>query len=35
MIHRIDAEDGVERVIIERQFGIRVRHGKDYPISLI
>ena len=35
MIHRIDAENRVERVIIERQRGIRIRHGKGYPISLI
>jgi hypothetical protein len=35
MVHRIDAKDGVERIIIERQSGIGVRDFERYPISLI
>jgi hypothetical protein len=35
MIHRVDANDRVEGVIIERQWGIGVRDFKCYPISLI
>src|SRR5438132_1362026 len=35
MIHRINAEDSVERVIIERQRGIRVGHRKSHLSSLI
>jgi len=35
MVHRIDAKDRVEGIIIERQWGIGVRDFKCYPISLI
>src|SRR5438093_12371270 len=35
MIHRVDAKDRVEGIIIERQWGIGVRDFKCYPISLI
>ncbi len=35
MIHRIDAKDRVERIIIKGQPGIRVCHGKGYSICLI
>jgi hypothetical protein len=35
MVHRIDAKDRVEGIIIERQSGIGVRDFKCYPISLI
>ena len=35
MIHRVDAKDRVEGIIIERQRGIGVRDFKCYPISLI
>jgi hypothetical protein len=35
MVHRVDAKDRVERIIIERQWGIGVRDFKCYPISLI
>ena len=35
MVHRVDAKDRVEGIIIERQWGIGVRDFKCYPISLI
>jgi len=35
MVHRIDAKDRVEGIIIERQWGIGVRDFKCYPIALI
>jgi len=35
MVHRVDAKDRVERIIIERQWGIGVHDFKCYPISLI
>jgi len=35
MIHRVDAKDRVEGIVIERQWGIGVRDFKCYPISLI
>ena len=35
MIHRVDAKERVEGIIIERQSGIGVRDFKCYPISLI
>jgi hypothetical protein len=35
MVHRVDAKDCVEGIIIERQSGIGVRDFKCYPISLI
>jgi hypothetical protein len=35
MVHRIDAKDRVEGIIIERQWGIGVRDFKCYSISLI
>jgi hypothetical protein len=35
MIHRVDAKDRVEGIIIKRQSGIGVRDFKCYPISLI
>ena len=35
MVHRVDAKDRVERIIIERQWRIGVRDFKCYPISLI
>jgi hypothetical protein len=35
MVHRVDAKDCVERIIIERQWGIGVCDFECYPISLI
>jgi hypothetical protein len=35
MVHRVDAKDRVEKIIIERQWGIGIRDFKCYPISLI
>jgi hypothetical protein len=35
MVHRVDAKDCVEGIIIERQWGVGVRDFKCYPISLI
>jgi hypothetical protein len=35
MVHRVDAKDCVEGIIIERQWGIGVRDFECYPISLI
>jgi len=35
MVHRIDAKERVEGIIIERQWGIGVRDFKCYPINLI
>src|SRR6267378_611254 len=35
MVHRVDAKDRVEGIIIERQWRIGVRDFKCYPISLI
>jgi hypothetical protein len=35
MVHRVDAKDRVEGIIIERQWGIGVRDFKCYPINLI
>jgi hypothetical protein len=35
MVHRIDAKERVEGIIIERQWGIGVRDFKCYSISLI
>jgi hypothetical protein len=35
MVHRIDAKERVERIIIERQWGIGIRDFKSYAISLI
>jgi hypothetical protein len=35
MIHRVDAKDRIEGIIIERQWGIGVRDFKCYPIVLI
>jgi hypothetical protein len=35
MVHRVDAKDRVEGIIIERQWGIGVRDFKFYSISLI
>jgi hypothetical protein len=35
MVHRVDANERVEGIIIEWQWGISVRGFKCYPISLI
>jgi hypothetical protein len=35
MVHRVDANERVEGIIIERQWGVGVRDFKCYPISLI
>jgi len=35
MVHRIDAKDRVEEIVVERQRRIRVRDFKCYPVSLI
>jgi hypothetical protein len=35
MVHRVDAKDRVEGIVIERQWGIGVRDFKCYSISLV
>jgi hypothetical protein len=35
MVHRVDAKDRVEGIIIERQWGVGVRDFECYPIGLI